>query len=112
MRAVLGSAYGIAKAGIGIASVGVMKPDFVMKALVPVIFAAAIAAGAADAGALLQRFRTQKCLMHKWRKAGSFARGKLGGGMWIFTPSYALWNRTMELINESSSAVSLTNLAA
>ena len=42
MRAVLGSAYGIAKAGIGIASVGVMKPDFVMKALVPVIFAAAI----------------------------------------------------------------------
>ena len=39
---VLGSAYGTAKAGIGIASVGVMKPDFIMKALVPVIFAAAI----------------------------------------------------------------------
>ena len=29
----------------------------------------------------------------------SGARGKLGGGMWIFTPSYALWNRTMEMIN-------------
>jgi V-type H+-transporting ATPase 16kDa proteolipid subunit len=39
---VLGSAYGTAKAGVGIASVGVMKPDFIMKALVPVIFAAAI----------------------------------------------------------------------
>jgi len=39
---VVGSAYGIAKAGIGISSVGVMKPDFVIKALVPVIFAAAI----------------------------------------------------------------------
>merc|ERR1712072_1239053 len=39
---VLGSAYGTAKAGIGIASVGVMKPDFIMKALVAVIFAAAI----------------------------------------------------------------------
>jgi hypothetical protein len=29
----------------------------------------------------------------------SGARGKLGGGMWIFTPSYELWNRTMALIN-------------
>jgi hypothetical protein len=28
---VLGSAYGTAKAGVGIASVGVMKPDFIMK---------------------------------------------------------------------------------
>jgi len=39
---VFGSALGTAQAGVGISAVGVMKPDFIMKALVPVIFAAAI----------------------------------------------------------------------
>ena len=35
----LGSAYGIAKSGVGIASVGICKPDAIMKSLVPVIMA-------------------------------------------------------------------------
>ncbi|XP_053993105.1 uncharacterized protein LOC128884076 [Hylaeus volcanicus] len=36
----LGSAYGTAKAGVGIASMGVMRPDLVMKSTIPVIMAA------------------------------------------------------------------------
>jgi hypothetical protein len=38
---IIGSAYGTAKSGVGIASVGVLKPDFIIRSLVPVIFAAA-----------------------------------------------------------------------
>ena len=39
---VMGSAYGTAKSGVGISSMGVMHPEFAMKAIVPVIFAGAI----------------------------------------------------------------------
>lgn len=35
----LGAAYGTAKAGIGIASMGVFKPDLVMKNIIPVVMA-------------------------------------------------------------------------
>ena len=35
----VGSAYGTAKASVGISSMGVMKPELVMKAILPVIFA-------------------------------------------------------------------------
>eukprot|EP01029_Cantina_marsupialis_P029095 TRINITY_DN779788_c0_g1_i1.p1 TRINITY_DN779788_c0_g1~~TRINITY_DN779788_c0_g1_i1.p1 ORF type:complete len:189 (-),score=67.63 TRINITY_DN779788_c0_g1_i1:268-807(-) len=35
----LGAAYGTAKAGVGIASMGVMKPHLVMKNIIPVIMA-------------------------------------------------------------------------
>ena len=33
----LGSAYGTAKAGVGLASVGVLRPQIVMKCIVPII---------------------------------------------------------------------------
>ena len=33
------SAYGTAKSGVGIASMGVMKPDLVMRNIIPVIMA-------------------------------------------------------------------------
>eukprot|EP00727_Mastigamoeba_balamuthi_P007616 m51a1_g3475 putative vacuolar atpase proteolipid subunit (183) ;mRNA; r:759483-760477 len=39
---VLGSAYGTAKSSVGISSMGVMKPEMVMKAIIPVIFAGII----------------------------------------------------------------------
>lgn len=39
---VFGGAYGVAKSGVGISSMGVMHPDFVMKAIIPVIFAGII----------------------------------------------------------------------
>lgn len=34
-----GSAYGTAKAGVGIASIGVLKPELIYKSLIPVIMA-------------------------------------------------------------------------
>ena len=37
-----GAAYGTAKSGVGIASMGVQKPDLVMKAIVPVVMAGVI----------------------------------------------------------------------
>jgi len=37
--ACMGAAYGTAKSGVGIASMGVMRPELVMKSIVPVIMA-------------------------------------------------------------------------
>ena len=39
----LGSGYGIAKAGVGIASVGVLKHDLIFKSLIPIIMAGILA---------------------------------------------------------------------
>merc|ERR1712108_77963 len=39
---VLGASYGTAKSGVGISSMGVMKPELVMRAIIPVIFAGVI----------------------------------------------------------------------
>lgn len=35
----LGAAYGTAKSGIGICSMGVLKPDLIIKSVIPVIMA-------------------------------------------------------------------------
>ena len=35
----LGAAYGTAKSGVGIAAAGVMKPDAIMKSIIPVVMA-------------------------------------------------------------------------
>merc|ERR1711879_207799 len=35
----LGAAYGTAKSGVGISSMGVMRPDMVMKSIIPVVMA-------------------------------------------------------------------------
>ena len=35
----LGAAYGTAKSGVGVSSMGVMKPDLVMKSIIPVVMA-------------------------------------------------------------------------
>jgi V-type H+-transporting ATPase proteolipid subunit len=35
----LGAAYGTAKSGVGIASVGVLKPDLIIKCIIPVVMA-------------------------------------------------------------------------
>jgi len=39
---VVGAAYGTAKSSVGISTMGVLKPDLVMKAVIPVIFAGAL----------------------------------------------------------------------
>ncbi|GAM18050.1 hypothetical protein SAMD00019534_012250 [Acytostelium subglobosum LB1] len=40
---VMGAAYGTAKSAVGISNMGVMKPDLVIRAFIPVIFAGVIA---------------------------------------------------------------------
>ena len=35
----LGSAYGTAKSGVGICSMGVLKPELIMKSIIPVVMA-------------------------------------------------------------------------
>jgi len=40
---VIGAAYGTAKSSVGISTMGVLKPDLVMRAVIPVIFAGALA---------------------------------------------------------------------
>lgn len=35
----LGAAYGTAKAGIGISSMGVLKPELIVKSIVPIVMA-------------------------------------------------------------------------
>jgi V-type H+-transporting ATPase proteolipid subunit len=35
----LGSAYGTAKSGVGITSMGVLRPDLIIKSVVPVVMA-------------------------------------------------------------------------
>ena len=35
----LGAAYGTAKSGVGIASMGVLKPELIFKSIVPIIMA-------------------------------------------------------------------------
>lgn len=39
MCAGFGAAYGTAKSGVGIASMGVLRPELVMKSIVPVVMA-------------------------------------------------------------------------
>ena len=34
----LGAAYGTMKSGVGIASIGVLKPEIVMKSIIPVVW--------------------------------------------------------------------------
>jgi len=40
--ACLGAAYGTAKSGVGVASMGVMRPDLVMRSIIPVVMAGVI----------------------------------------------------------------------
>eukprot|EP01119_Soliformovum_irregulare_P021292 TRINITY_DN705_c0_g1_i1.p1 TRINITY_DN705_c0_g1~~TRINITY_DN705_c0_g1_i1.p1 ORF type:complete len:158 (-),score=42.72 TRINITY_DN705_c0_g1_i1:169-642(-) len=40
--ACLGAAYGTAKSGVGISSMGVMKPELVMRSIIPVVMAGVI----------------------------------------------------------------------
>ncbi|OTF73314.1 hypothetical protein BLA29_010675, partial [Euroglyphus maynei] len=39
----MGAAYGTAKSGIGISSMAVMRPDLIMKSIIPVVMAGIIA---------------------------------------------------------------------
>ncbi|TYJ28529.1 hypothetical protein E1A91_A06G006000v1 [Gossypium mustelinum] len=47
----MGAAYGTAKSGVGVASMGVMRPELVMKSIVPVVMAGVLACGLAGLSA-------------------------------------------------------------
>jgi len=42
LNAGLGAAYGTAKSGVGVASMGVMRPELVMRSIIPVVMAGVI----------------------------------------------------------------------
>ena len=39
----LGAAYGTAKAGVGVSAMGVIKPELIMKNIIPVVMAGVVA---------------------------------------------------------------------
>lgn len=70
----LGAAYGTAKSGTGIAAMSVMRPEFIMKSIIPVVMAGII-------GKMPFFFYLQKTqLQHSWV---SFSDYKLS-----LTPTY------------------------
>ncbi|KAJ3397391.1 H(+)-transporting V0 sector ATPase subunit c [Lobulomyces angularis] len=55
-----GAAYGTAKSGVGIASMGVMRPELIMKSVVPVVMAGIIGIYGLVVAALLSGSLTRK----------------------------------------------------
>jgi len=55
----IGAAYGTAKSGVGIASMGVMKPDLVMRNIIPVIMAGVLGIYGLIVAVILQGSITQ-----------------------------------------------------
>jgi len=49
----LGAAYGTAKSGVGISAMAVMKPDLIMKSIIPVVMAGILAIYGLVVGALI-----------------------------------------------------------
>ena len=60
MRAAdLGAAYGTAKSGVGVSSMGVMKPDLIMKSIIPVVMAGVLGIYGLIVAVILQGALTQ-----------------------------------------------------
>ena len=51
-------AYGTAKSGVGIASMGVMRPDMIMKSIIPVVMAGVL-------GIYGRRLRVLRAVLHQ-----------------------------------------------
>ena len=56
----LGAAYGTAKAGVGICSMGILKPDKIIKSVIPVIMAGILGIY----GLIVAVILIQKSMMH------------------------------------------------
>lgn len=59
----LGAAYGTAKSGVGIASMGVLKPELIFKSIVPVIMAGILGIYGLIISLLV--YQKSKCLIRK-----------------------------------------------
>lgn len=65
----LGAAYGTAKSGTGIAAMAVMRPELIMKSIIPVVMAGIIAiyglvVSVLIAGSLSENYTTRKGYIH------------------------------------------------
>ncbi|XP_054164472.1 V-type proton ATPase 16 kDa proteolipid subunit c-like [Oppia nitens] len=71
----LGAAYGTAKSGTGIAAMAVMRPELIMKSIIPVVMAGIIAIYGLVVAALIA---------NKLKEGGDDSNGGLGGGYKLY----------------------------
>jgi len=76
---VIGAGYGIAKSSVGISSMGVMKPELVIRAIIPVIFAGALSVYGLIIAVIIQSNLTNPNSNYTLKK--SFL--DLGGGLTV-----------------------------
>lgn len=62
----LGAAYGTAKSGTGIAAMSVMRPELIMKSIIPVVMAGIIAIYGLVVAVLIANNISEKVPLYKW----------------------------------------------
>ena len=62
----LGAAYGTAKSGTGIAAMSVMRPELIMKSIIPVVMAGIIAIYGLVVAVLIANNISEKVTLYKW----------------------------------------------
>jgi ATP synthase proteolipid subunit len=61
----LGAAFGTAKSGVGISSIGVLKPDLVMKSIIPVVMAGILGIYGMIVAVILTQRSIYACISHE-----------------------------------------------
>ena len=64
----LGAAYGSAKAGVGICSMGVLKPELIMKSVVPVVMAGILGIYGMIVAVIIVQKSTHMIELSPWRR--------------------------------------------
>ncbi|KAL7065068.1 hypothetical protein AAHC03_05434 [Spirometra sp. Aus1] len=62
-----GAAYGTAKSGAGICSMGVMRPELIMKSIVPVVMAGIVAIYGLVVSVVISQQKDKSTQMATWR---------------------------------------------
>lgn len=70
-RPALGAAYGTAKSGTGIAAMSVMRPELIMKSIIPVVMAGIIAIYGLVVAVLIANNISEKVTLYKWVQLNS-----------------------------------------
>ena len=65
----MGAAYGTAKSGTGIAAMSVMRPDLIMKSVIPVVMAGIIAIYGLVVSVIIANKRKLECFADRTRMA-------------------------------------------
>jgi ATP synthase proteolipid subunit len=85
----MGAAYGTAKSGCGISAMAVMRPEFIMKSVIPVVMAGIIAIyGLVVAVLIANNIATDNYGLYKWEylKMKTFLIEK-----WLFLEHFFNW---------------------